>query len=142
SVDWLREGFSAGKLDYIGMQFGWIYDGHRALADCEACLTLLAQDLPKSNVRVMSVVLDAARNNDALIRAVGAPYDLRETLKQRKYKWRPAELPNGKVWWIATSDPEGEIAWLREEIYDRDVAIPTHAITAFNRYSDRLWDFS
>jgi DNA polymerase-3 subunit epsilon len=23
SVDWLREGFSAGKLDYLGMQFGW-----------------------------------------------------------------------------------------------------------------------
>ena len=42
SVDWLREGFSAGKLDYLGMQFGWFYDGHRALSDCEACLALLA----------------------------------------------------------------------------------------------------
>jgi len=25
------------------MQFGWFYDGHRALADCEACLALLEQ---------------------------------------------------------------------------------------------------
>ena len=51
SVDWLREGFSAGKLDYLGMQFGWFYDGHRALADCEACLALLAQVLPRSGRR-------------------------------------------------------------------------------------------
>ena len=27
SVDWLREGFSAGKLDYLGMQYGWFYSG-------------------------------------------------------------------------------------------------------------------
>ena len=47
SIDWLREGFAAGKLDYLGMQFGWFYDGHRALADCEACLALLGQTLPQ-----------------------------------------------------------------------------------------------
>ena len=56
SVDWLREGFSAGKLDYLGMQFGWFYDGHQALADCEACLALLAPTLPKSGRRVMSLM--------------------------------------------------------------------------------------
>jgi DNA polymerase-3 subunit epsilon len=51
SVDWLREGYSGGKLDYLGMQFGWFYDGHRALADCEACLALLAQDLPNRDAK-------------------------------------------------------------------------------------------
>lgn len=45
-VDWLHEGFTAGELDYLGMQFGWFYDGHTALADCEACLALLAQAAP------------------------------------------------------------------------------------------------
>jgi len=54
SVDWLREGFTAGKLDYLGMQFGWFYDRHRALADCEACMALLAQTLPKSQRRVIA----------------------------------------------------------------------------------------
>lgn len=139
SVDWLPEGFTAGKLDYLGMQFGWFYDGHRALADCEACLVLLAQTLPKSGRRVMAAVREAALRNDYLVRAVDAPYDLREKLKQRGYRWRPADLPNGKVWWTMTTDPETEIAWLRAEIYARKVDVPVHEITASSRFSERVW---
>jgi DNA polymerase-3 subunit epsilon len=141
-VDWLREGLGAGKLDYLGMQFGWFYDGHRALADCEACLALLAQTLPKSGRHVMEVVREAALQDDYLVCAVDAPYDLRDKLKRRGYRWRPAELENGKAWWTTAADPETEIAWLRAEIYGRDAPIPVHPTTARERYSDRLWNFA
>lgn len=141
SVDWLREGFSAGKLDYLGMQFGWFYDGHQALADCEACLALLAQTLPKSGRRVMSVVREVALRDDYLVRAVDAPYDLRDKLKQRGYRWRPADLPNGRVWWTMTADPDAEVAWLQAEVYGREAEIPVHPITAREHYSDRQWEF-
>ncbi|QJF51100.1 3'-5' exonuclease [Roseobacter ponti] len=140
SVDWLREGFSAGKLDYLGMQFGWFYDAHRALADCEACLALLAQELPQSGHRIMSAVRDAAMKEEYLIRAVDAPYDERLKLKERGYRWRPAELPLGKVWWTITSNPTAEIDWLRAEIYGGDANVPTHKVTALNRFSERLWE--
>jgi DNA polymerase-3 subunit epsilon len=140
-VYWLREGFSAGKLDYLGMQFGWFYDGHRALADCEACLALLAQTLPKSDRNVMAVIREAALQDNFLVRAVDAPYDLRDKLKQRGYRWRPADLPNGRVWWTTTADPAAEIAWLREAIYGQEISIPFHPITARERYSERLWNF-
>jgi len=70
SVDWLREGFTAGKLDYLGMQFGWFYDRHRALADCEACMALLAQRLPKSQRRVISVVREAPKVDPARVKAL------------------------------------------------------------------------
>jgi DNA polymerase-3 subunit epsilon len=140
-VDWLREGFSAGKLDYLGMQYGWFYDGHRALADCEACLALLAQALPKSGTQVMTRVREHALKEEFLIPAYGSPLDSKEKLKERNYRWRPANLPNGKVWWTTTTDPDTEIAWLREEIYGRDVKIEAHPITALNRYSDRIWSF-
>jgi DNA polymerase-3 subunit epsilon len=139
SIDWLSEGFSAGKLDYLGMQFGWFYDGHRALSDCEACLALLAQTLPMSGNRVMLTVREAAVRKDYVIRAVNAPYDLRDKLKQRDYRWRPAELPNGRVWWTTASDPETEMAWLRSEIYGREADIPVHEINALNRFSERIW---
>ena len=140
SVDWLREGFTAGKLDYLGMQFGWFYDGHRALADCEACLALLAQKLPTSGQRVMSALRDAALQEEFLVRAIDAPYDLRLKLKDRGYRWRPAELSLGKVWWTTTSDPDAEIKWLRAEIYGHAAPVPTHKITALNRFSERLWE--
>jgi DNA polymerase-3 subunit epsilon len=139
SVDWLREGFSAGKLDYLGMQFGWFYDGHRALADCEACLALLAQVLPKSGRRVIAAVREAALQDDYLVRAIDAPYDLRDKLKQRGYRWRPAELPNGKVWWTMTPDPEAEVAWLQAEVYGCKAEVPVHEITALTRFSERIW---
>lgn len=140
-VDWLRQGFSAGKLDYLGMQFGWFYDGHRALADCEACLALLAQTLPKDGVRVMTAVREAALRKEWLVRAVNSPYDLKDKLRERKYQWRPEGLPNGRVWWKAVEDRDAELAWLREEIYHHEVDLQTYPITAFNRYSNQLWDF-
>jgi DNA polymerase-3 subunit epsilon len=139
SIDWLREGFGAGKLDYLGMQFGWFYDNHRALADCEACLALLSQSLPQSDRQIMDVVREAALRDEYLIRAVDAPYDLRLKLKERGYRWRPAELPRGKVWWTITADPDGEIAWLRSEVYGYAAAVPTDKVTALNRFSERVW---
>jgi DNA polymerase III subunit epsilon len=142
SIDWLREGFSAGKLDYIGAQFGWFYDGHRALADCEACLALLAQILPGSNRRVLELVRDAAHQSDYLIRAVGAPFEEKDTLKDRGYRWRPAELPHGKVWWTVSTDPEAEIEWLKSEVYRFEKAIPVHQISSLSRFSDRVWEFT
>ena len=139
SVDWLREGFSAGKLDYLGLQFGWFYDSHQALADCEACLALLAQTLPKSGRRVMAAVRETALQDDHLVRAVDAPYDLRDKLKQRGYRWRSADSPNGKVWWTMTPDPEAEIAWLQAEVYGHKAEVPVHEITALSRFSERIW---
>lgn len=142
SIEWLREGFSAGKLDYLGYQFGWFYDAHSALADCQACLALLAQTLPRSGRLVLDLVRDTARSNEYLIPATDAPFDSRLKLKERGYRWRPEELPHGKVWWTITNEPEPEIAWLCDEIYGRRVEIPAHPITARNRYSDRIWSFA
>jgi len=89
----------------------------------------------------MAVVREAALHDDFLVRAVDAPYDRRDKLKQRGYRWRPADLPNGRVWWTTTADAEAEIAWLSEEVYGGKISIPVHPITAFKRYSERLWSF-
>lgn len=141
TIDWLAEGFTAGKLDYLGTQFGWFYDGHRALADCEACLALLSQTLPKSGRPIMTVVREAALQKKFLIRAVDAPYDHRGTLKKRDYRWRGAELKNGKVWWTITEDADAEIAWLQDAVYGRHAEIPVYPVTALERYSQRMWEF-
>ena len=129
-------------LPELGMQFGWFYDGHRAMADCEACLALLAQTLPKSDRRIMAAVREAALKDVYLVRAVDAPFDLRDKLRNRGYRWRPDGIPHGKVWWTLTSDPEGEMSWLGDEVYGREVAVPVHSVSAVDRFSDRLWSFT
>lgn len=141
SIDWLREGYSAGKLDYLGMQFGWFYDGHRALADCEACLALLAQDLPKSARSVLSLVREAAARKQYLIPAYGAPFDMKDLLKQRGYRWRPDNLANGKVWWTICDDVDAEKNWLQNEIYRSNRHLNAIDISALNRFSERIWEF-
>ena len=140
SIDWLEEGFSSAKLELLGMNYGWFYDGHDAFNDCEACLALLSETLPKKNKTVFSVLREYAASPSFLIKATDAPYSKRNILRRRGYKWRPADLLNGKVWWTETNDYEEEVKWLNEEIYNREINIPIKRITALNRYSDRIWE--
>jgi len=140
SIDWLEEGFSSAKLELLGMNYGWFYDGHDAFNDCEACLALLSETLPKKNKTVFSVLREYATIPSFLIKAIDAPYSKRNILRRRGYKWRPADLLNGKVWWTETNDYEEEVKWLNEEIYNREINIPIKRITALNRYSDRIWE--
>ena len=140
SIDWLEEGFSSAKLELLGMNYGWFYDGHDAFNDCEACLALLSETLPKKNKTVFSVLREYAASPSFLIKAIDAPYSKRNILRRRGYKWRPADLLNGKVWWTETNDYEEEVKWLNEEIYNREINIPIKRITALNRYSDRIWE--
>ena len=140
SIDWLEEGFSSAKLELLGMNYGWFYDGHDAFNDCEACLALLSETLPKKNKTVFSVLREYAASPSFLIKAIDAPYSKRNVLRRRGYKWRPADLLNGKVWWTETNDYEEEVKWLNEEIYNREINIPIKRITALNRYSDRIWE--
>ena len=140
SIDWLEEGFSSAKLELLGMNYGWFYDGHDAFNDCEACLALLSETLPKKDKTVFSVLREYAASPSFLIKAIDAPYSKRNVLRRRGYKWRPADLLNGKVWWTETNDYEEEVKWLNEEIYNREINIPIKRITALNRYSDRIWE--
>ena len=141
SINWLEEGFNSAKLELLGIKFGWYYDGHTALNDCEACLALLSETLPKSNKTVLSACREYAINKSYLIRALNAPYDKRQLLRRRGYRWRPADQPNGKVWWKELSSHKEESIWLNSKIYKTRINIPITEVTALDRYSDRIWEF-
>jgi DNA polymerase-3 subunit epsilon len=140
SINWLEEGFSSAKLELLGINYGWFYEGHDAFNDCEACLALLSETLPKRNETVFSVLREYATKPNYLIKAIDAPYDKRTILRRNGYRWRPADQLNGKVWWTEKENYEEEINWLNKEIYKREINIPIKKITALNRYSDRIWD--
>ena len=140
SIDWLQEGFSSAKLELLGVNYGWFYEGHDAFNDCEACLALLSETLPNRDSTVFSAVREYASNPTFLIKAIDAPYNKRNILRRKGYKWRPADQLNGKVWWTETKNYEEEVKWLHEEIYNRQINIPIKQISALNRYSDRIWE--
>tara|TARA_E500000331_G_C17107792_1_gene648272 strand:+ start:23 stop:949 length:927 start_codon:yes stop_codon:yes gene_type:complete len=141
-VNWLHEGMTAGKLEFLGLQFGWFYDGHDALSDCEACLALLTQVLPGSQKIVLNAVRENAFQPQYLVRALGAAFEKKDLLKQRHYKWRASDPRFGKFWWTITSDLERETKWLHENVYGHEREISASIVPADVRFSDRLWELN
>lgn len=59
----------------------------------------------------------------------------------RGYRWNEDGGPNPKAWYIDVDDntKEQELAFLRWEIYQRDVELRVRKITVFERSFDRIW---
>lgn len=78
------------------------------MSDCLAGLFLLSLKLPASGARGMSVLLDSARKQHFAIRAVAAPFDFKDDLRKRGYRWDPCNAEREKAWWIIVDDAEAE----------------------------------
>ncbi|WP_338835131.1 3'-5' exonuclease [Bradyrhizobium septentrionale] len=139
-IPWTDEGFADGtKLANLAAGCGFFHGGHRAVDDCRAGVELLSRRLPRSGRRALDVLLESARTPLWRIRAVGAPFELREALKARLYRWDPGENGRPRAWFVDVAGDalEAERAFLRKEIYRRHVDIEARRIDAYDRYSDR-----
>ena len=136
-INWKERGIESLKLDYINWKLGYFYDGHRAINDCWATINLLVTvpgvfDELKANVR----------KKETLICAVNAPFDKKDLLKGRNYRWSDGTDRLPKSWWICLPNEflADEKRWLDETIYGSSGAsdsIPQCEITARKRYSFR-----
>lgn len=136
-VDWKERGFESSKLDYLNWKLGFFYDGHRAINDCWATLNLLLQEKGAFDELKRNV-----RKRQTLICAENAPFDKKDLLKGRHYRWSDGIGKLPKSWWIIVDNDVliNEKAWLDAEIYGRDDksnTLPQSEITAYTRYSFR-----
>ncbi|MFO1257268.1 MAG: 3'-5' exonuclease [Gammaproteobacteria bacterium] len=139
-VNWKSRGFESQRLDYLNWKLGYFYDAHRALTDCWATLNLLlkeegAFDELKSNVKKKRII----------IQAIDAPFDNKDLLKARAYKWNDGVERSPKCWWTIIFEAylESEIEFLENEIYQSIHAaqrVRYLEVTASTRYSFREWD--
>ena len=139
-IDWEGEGVEGTKLIYLLMLQGLFFDGHRALNDCEAALELLARPLPQSGTPAFAALLKTARASSFRIWAKNAPFELKDRLKARGYRWNSGENGQPKSWFIDVSGDarDGEIRYLQAEIFRSQADLPVDEITAQIRYSDRI----
>ena len=136
-INWSDRGFESSKLDYLNFKLGYFYDGHRALNDCYATLNLFAQ-VPEAFEELKSNV----RKKETLIVAENAPFDKKDLLKQKKYRWSDGQGVLPKAWWstLPNDQLDDELAWLEAKVYQRNGAskqLPKVEITARKRYSLR-----
>lgn len=136
-IDWSSRGFESSKLDYLNFKMGYFYDGHRALNDCYATYNLFTVE-PDSFEELKQNV----RKKETLVVAEHAPFDKKDLLKQKKYRWSDGQGELPKAWWstLPNEDLEDELQWLEAKVYGREGAtksIPKIEITARKRYSLR-----
>jgi len=139
-VDWAGNGFEGTKLAYLATGAGFFYERHRAVHDCFAAIELLGTSLPKSGQTALSQLLARARTPTWRIWAEGAPFDLKDQLKARGYRWNGEANGKPRAWYIDVPDAEraAELAFLKAEIYQREIDLLTRRVDAHDRYSDRI----
>ncbi|WP_454758823.1 3'-5' exonuclease [Caulobacter segnis] len=117
-IDWRAEGVSGSRLEYVVASFGYFYEAHRAIDDCNAVHNILGLPLAKTGVPVLARLLEAARRSDVRVFADGAPYSSRIALKRRGYRWNDGLNGYPRAWWkdVPTVDLDEELSALEVEI--------------------------
>jgi DNA polymerase-3 subunit epsilon len=135
-ISWSDLGFEGSKLGYLLSHCGWFHQGHRAVEDCHALLEVLAHPLPGNAACAMSHLLTSARKTMMRIWAEGSPFDMKDALKKRGYRWNDGSDGRPKSWFIETPEEtyKEELTFLRQEIYRRNVELFTQQVTAFERF--------
>ena len=139
-VDWRSAGFEGARLGYLVAGAGYFYDRHRAQNDCYAAIELLAAPLPSSGEPAFKQLLENARKPTWRIWAQHAPFELKDVLRERGYKWNAGENGALRAWFIdVPEETRGlELEFLQNEIYRREIDLPMRRIDAYTRFSTRI----
>jgi DNA polymerase-3 subunit epsilon len=138
-IEWRKHGFGGAKLGYVLADIGIFHNAHRAIDDCHALVEILAHPLPATARSVFAELLDCARRTTVRVWAQGSPFDLKDALKVRGYRWNDGTDGRPKSWFVDIDENmrDAELSYLKTEIYQRDVDIECRAMTALDRFSNR-----
>ncbi len=134
-IDWSARGFEGTKLGYLVGQAGYFHDGHRAVDDCFALFEVLGQSASRGTA--FSELYAASQHARVRIYAENSPFDMKDYLKARGYRWSDGSDGRPKSWWVEVDENafEDELSFLRLDIYRwPDADPPTRRLTAFDRF--------
>ncbi|MBX4963469.1 DNA polymerase-3 subunit epsilon [Rhizobium binae] len=135
-IDWSARGFEGTKLGYLVGQAGYFHDGHRAVDDCHALLEILDRRQGEGE-SPFAELYRASQRSRIRIFAEHSPFEMKDHLKARGYRWSDGSDGRLKSWWIEVGEDDlgNELSYLRTEIYRwREADPPTVRLTAFDRF--------
>lgn len=111
-IDWMKQAHIGSRSqEFLCWKAGqFFYDAHRALDDVQALSQLLSCEISEQKRPAFSFLLESVRQSKSLVKATGAPFDIKDNLRSRGYRWNVAE----RVWQKVLDDAnlESELAWL------------------------------
>ena len=152
-LDWKSLGQGSAKLESLAQGLGLFYDAHRAETDCHALLAVLNQPASAFGEGVstpseapaptlLAELLQAARQPQHRLQATGAPFEAKDALKARGYRWDG----NQRVWGTVLRTEaalRAELRWLADAVYGgRAVRVRVETLDASHRYSPRPGEVS
>ncbi len=139
-IEWRNHGFQGSRLSYLLMGAGFFHQAHRAVDDCRALLEILAMQLPGTDQTALAALLQRARRKTVRIWAEQSPFELKDELKRRGYRWSDGTDGRQKSWYIDVEESHRneEIEFLRSTIYQREIAPGIQTLGARDRFSIRV----
>ncbi len=135
-IDWSARGFEGTKLGYLIGQAGYFHDGHRAVDDCFALLEVLDQE-GKDTDKPFAELYHSAQQSRVRLFAEHSPFDMKDHLKARGYRWSDGNDGRPRSWWVELDESAlgDELHFLRTEIYRwEDADPPVQHLTAWDRF--------
>jgi DNA polymerase-3 subunit epsilon len=136
-VPWATAGIASSKLEYLAYRCGFFYEAHRAEADCHALLQVLAQPFGETGDPALKWLLDSARGPSFRLWANNSPFESKDALRQRGYRWDAGR----RCWSIEVRSQQAvqeAVEWMRDSVYGgRSVEVDLDEFDAKSRYSVR-----
>ncbi len=131
-IDWTNLADVGSKSqEFLCWKIGqFFYSAHRALDDVQALCQLLSLPISDSQQPALSFLLHAVRQSKSLLKASGAPFDIKDDLRSRGYRWNVSE----RVWQKVMEDAllQDELAWLIEHNTPNPTVVKLSATDSFS----------
>jgi len=136
-IPWPLWNMKSSKLDYIGFRFGFFNEAHRARADVDMLLAILAHNVPDGAQCILSLLLDSARMPSCRVHAIGLPIENKDYAAARGYRWNDGKLNTLRAWWIETRDEKAEREFLASFGCKNPVVVRQTALERYRTLSAR-----
>jgi DNA polymerase-3 subunit epsilon len=136
-VDWRKAGYRSRGLEELLLRHsGVFYEAHRAETDCRAGIHLLATPFVDGG-RPMRQLIEASERGLVHIWALGSPFETKDVLRQRGYRWFAGDKDRQKTWhrMVPQAEIEAERAWLRDTVYGGKYLAKEEVIDPMRRFA-------
>ena len=114
-INWPERGFGARGQEILCIWHGFYYESHRAMSDVDALIHLVTHEAEESDNAVLELIANAAKPIYK-IAALNSPFQTKDILRSRRYRWDP----QNRYWWknLVLDEIDTEKEWMADNIYN------------------------